>query len=509
MPEPKSNQTWCRALFLGILLTAPAGLWAQSPKDTGKSQAKDAGKSVDTSKQAPAGKSAADATQKAAPAAKADDKKAPEAKLEAKEVELTESFRDSRVDDALSTDLIKELPAPRPTFSQNEERQVLTSAGGRGDANPRSISRFVEAKAADLTNRKAIEAILNGEANSNALVRPIEAATQALINASKAANAASNTPFMTTYSAALIKTMQPLLKAHLVTRVQALLALASTGSLDVNPLLIQVMSDDEQPWQMKLVAIRGVNNSIQAGRRPMAFNARTQLTVALCNLIREETDAPWFIKSEAAEVIGNIRIVSESVSGRKVEPAELMMSLLVNSDERPKVRLAAARALGLMEIPSQFRPFNNHLVAASLAQAVADTAKKVMASTPTDSSRGQQLIAILAERIPSAFNGEQGMTDSGLVRQAVVGQGSTEAKAAIDALFNAIKPVINAGSNYVKSRGDIVEGRRTDLQTTIAELEKAIAKNQAKDRTLIKGGESFDAEEPAAEEKPKEVAQDK
>jgi hypothetical protein len=291
--------------------------------------------------------------------------------------------------------------------------------------------------------------------------------------------------------------------------VQALIALASTGSLDVNPLLIQVMSDDEQPWQMKLIAIRGANNSIQAGRRPMAFNARTQLTVALCNLIREETDAPWFIKAEAAEVIGNLRIVSESVAGRKVEPAELMMSLLINPEERPEVRFAAARALGLMEVPSQFRPFNNHLVAASVAQAIADTAKKVMTSTPTDSSRGQQLVALMADRVPSAFIGEQGMTDSGFVRQAVVGQASTEAKAAIDALFAAIKPVINAGSNYVKSRGDIVEGRRTDLQTTIAELEKAIAKNQSKDRTLIKGGESFDLEEPAAVEKPKEVAQDK
>lgn len=509
MPEPKSNQTWCRAFYLSLLLMAPASLWAQSPKDTGKSQSKEsAAKAANTPTQAPAGKDT-EATKKADSPLKTDEKKPEAAKPESASIELTESYRDGRVDDALNTDLIKELPGPRPTFSQNEERQVLTAAGGRGDANPRSISRFVEAKAADLTNRKAIEAMIGDQGNVNSVVRPIEAATQALINASKAANAASNTPFMSTYSAALIKTMQPLLKAHLVTRVQALIALASTGSLDVNPLLIQVMSDDEQPWQMKLIAIRGANNSIQAGRRPMAFNARTQLTVALCNLIREETDAPWFIKAEAAEVIGNLRIVSESVAGRKVEPAELMMSLLINPEERPEVRFAAARALGLMEVPSQFRPFNNHLVAASVAQAIADTAKKVMTSTPTDSSRGQQLVALMADRVPSAFIGEQGMTDSGLVRQAVVGQASTEAKAAIDALFAAIKPVINAGSNYVKSRGDIVEGRRTDLQTTIAELEKAIAKNQSKDRTLIKGGESFDLEEPAAVEKPKEVAQDK
>jgi hypothetical protein len=47
------------------------------------------------------------------------------------------------------------------------------------------------------------------------------------------------------------------------------------------------------------------------------------------------------------------------------------------------------------------------------------------------------------------------------------------------------------------------------LQTTIADLEKAVAKNQPKDRTLIKGGEAFELEEPAAEEKGKEVAQGK
>jgi len=501
MPEPKCQKSWCRALVFSLMVMAPASLWAQSPKDTGKTQAKEAAKGADQSKSA--------APAKAVEPAKGEAPKAEAPKQAAQTVELTESYRDGRVDDALSTDLIKELPAPRPTFSQNEERQVLTAAGGRGDANPRSISRFVEAKAADLTNRKAIEAMIGDQSNVNATVRSIETATQSLVNVSKAANAASNTPFMSTYSAALIKTFQPLLKAHLVTRVQALIALASTGSLDVNPVLIQVISDDEQPWQMKLIAIRGINNSIQAGRRPMAFNARTQLTVALCNLIREETDAPWFIKSEAAEVIGNLRIVSESVAGRKVEPAELMMSLLTNPEERPETRFAAARALGLMEVPTQFRPFNTQLVAASLAAAVVDSAKKVMTTTPTDSSRGQQIVAIMAERIPSAFNGEQGLTESGLIRQGTVGQSSSESKAAIDDLFNKIKPVINAGSNYVKSRGDIVDARRTDLQTTIADLEKAVAKNQPKDRTLIKGGEAFELEEPAAEEKGKEVAQGK
>lgn len=483
MPKPKFLNFWCWALLASTAATGGLPLLAQDTKS--QAQTKDAAKAPEATKsQAPA---------KPGEVAKPKDAPTPATKPM---LELTETFRDPRVDDALSEDLIKELPAPRPNFSANEERQVMLMAGGRGESNPRQVSRFVEAKAAELTNRKAIEAMLSGEGNVNATVRTIESATQALINASRAANDANNSPFMMTYTASLVKTLQPLLKAHLITRVQAAIVLASTGSGEVNATLLQILSDEEQPWQMKFIAVQGLNNSIQNDRR-LTFNQRTQLTVAVSNLIRAEKESPWFIKEEACNVIGNLRIVSEVVSARKVEPAELMMELLTNDEERPEVRFAAGRALGMMEIPSQFRPFNYQLVAASVGQSVLDTAKRVLGTTPTDSSRGQQLVAIMAARLPGTFSGETGMTDSGLKRQATVGLASTEVKAAIDELFAKTNNVVNAASVYVKSRGDIIQARRTDLQTAILELEKTVAKLQPKDRALIKDGATFEQNAPA------------
>ncbi|MFM1801713.1 MAG: hypothetical protein RJA81_1065 [Planctomycetota bacterium] len=477
MPKPKFLNFWCMALLVAsaasFAQTAHGQATADEPKATGNQ----------------------DDTKAAAsqPAESKTDQPDPE-------FEFTETYRDPRVDDALSEDLIKELAPPRPTFSTNEERQVMNSAGGRGENNPRVLKRFVTAKASDLTNRKSIEAMLSGEGSVSSLVRPIEAATMAMVNVSKAANAANNSPFMVTYTAVLIETLQPLLKSHLITRVQAAIVLASTGSLDVNPTLLQIIADDEQPWQMKLIAVQGVNNAIQYGRRPMAYNTRTQITVAMCNLLRGESDIPWFIKSEACNVIGNLRIISEVVSDRKVEPAELMMSLLVNSGERAEVRLEAARALALMEIPSQFRPFNLQLVAASVGQAVVDSAKRISAETPSDSSRGQQLVALLANKLPEVFLGDETKTASGLQGQANSTLASRELKAVIDEIFTKVKDVTNAGSQFVKSRGQIIQARRTDFLTTIDALEKVVIKNQPQDRALIKGGETFELETPAETE---------
>lgn len=470
MPKPKLLNFWCWALLASTATTGAVNVYGQDAKEATTPQE----------------------------TAKPDEK--PEVSAAAAvepESDLTETFRDPRVDDALSTDLIKELPGPRPNFTQNEERQFMTMAGGRSDSNPRLISRFVDAKASELTNRKAIEAMISGEGNVSSTVRPIESATTAMINASRAANANGNTPFMTTYAAVLIKTLQPLLKAHLVTRVQSAIVLASTESMDVTPTLIQILGDEEQPWQMKFIAVQGLNNSIQKGRRPLAYNNRTQITVAVCNLVRNESDVPWFIKSEVCDVVANLRIVTESVSGRKVEPAELMMELLTNESERAEVRFAAARALGLMEIPSQFRPFNYQLVAASVGHAVVDTAKNVLSTTPSESSRGQQLVAILAAKLPAAFSGEQGMTESGLKRQVVVGLASNDVKAAVDEIQAKVNSVVNAASQFVKSRGEIVQARRTDLQTSILELEKTVAKYQPVDRALIKGGATFENGSPA------------
>jgi len=487
MPDPK----WLRLTGLAFMVASMASVavFAQSPDTKNAPQPKAPAAKVDT-KAAPKAANAAASEPKPATAAAAP-------------LDLAESFRDPRVDDALSADLIKELPLPKG-FTPSREKEVLAIAAGKGDIKPPLIAQFVEAKAAELTNKKSIETLISGEGTVNTLVRPIESATKALIKASRDSNAVGNTPFMSVYTASLIRVFQPQLKAHLVTRVQAVQALASTGSLDVNPVLVSVIGDDTQPWQVKMIALEGINNAIQGGKRPLGFTQRTQLTIAVLNMLREEKTAPWFLKAQASKLIGNLRIVSELVSERKVVPAETLMSFLSDSAERPEVRFEAARSLGLLDVPSQFRPYNYLLVTVALSEAVAQSATLVTTMTPSDSSRTQQLVAIMADKVSPAFLGIQGLVDSGILRQAEVGQADPAARAAINELFAKIKDVVNTAANYSRARGDLIQARRADLQGRVVELQKLIDKHQPKDRTLNKGGKAFEIKTKVA---PAQVAQ--
>jgi hypothetical protein len=253
-----------------------------------------------------------------------------------------------------------------------------------------------------------------------------------------------------------------------------------------------------------MIALEGINNAIQGGKRPLGFTQRTQLTIAVLNMLRAEKTAPWFLKAQASKLIGNLRIVSELVSERKVVPAETLMSFLTDSVERPEVRFESARSLGLLDIPSQFRPYNYLLVTTALAEAVAQTATQISTMTPSDSSRTQQLVAIMADKVSPAFLGIQGLVDSGILRQAEVGQADPAARAAINELFAKIKDVVNTAANYSRARGDLIQARRADLQGRVVELQKLIDKHQPKERTLNKGGKAFDIKAKAA---PAQVAQ--
>ncbi len=501
MPVPNRSNWWTWAILALVPFQA---VWSQEASKDAPAK-KDAAAKADTKAAAPAepAKKAADEP-KAADEAKPESEPAKATPVDGTRFELTENYRDPRVDDLLDIALVKEAIPPRPNFSASEEKQLQSMAGGSGDVNTRTINRFVEAKAADLTNKKAIETMMSGEGAVNTTVRPIDKATTALIAASRAARAASNTPFLTAYSAALIKTFQPLLEGHLITRTQAALAMASTGSLEIVPVMIKIMSDEKQPWQMKSLALMGINNAIAEGRKIVAFNQRTQWTIAINNMLRNEEDAPWFLKAQAAELIGNLRIISESVAEKKVHPAEVLMDFLTDAEERPEVRLEAARSLGLLDITTQFRPFNHQLVAVSTAEAIADIAERAAQIPPSDSSRAQQLIALIAENVTPAFQGVAGMVNTGYFQQMSNAFADAKTQDSVKALFEKIKGVVNSGSDYVRARGDLAVARRTDLQTRIAELRQAIKANQPENRSLIARGKTYEPRDKASAD----VAQD-
>ena len=93
---------------------------------------------------------------------------------------------------------------------------------------------------------------------------------------------------------------------------------------------------------------------------------------------------------------------------------------------------------------------------------------------------------------------------SGYLQQMTYASADAKSQDAVKAVFEKVKDTINAGSSYIRARGELIAARRTDFQTQIAELRKAIEANSPANRSLIKGGKTYDARESASAE----VAQD-
>ncbi len=97
------------------------------------------------------------------------------------------------------------------------------------------IRRVVDGMVAQLTDTKNIQAVIDpapGTAPGAPAMRAIEDATKTLIEPIYMARASQNTRFVAEYNRALLRGLQPLLKHHLVPRVQAMIVLGTSANPD-------------------------------------------------------------------------------------------------------------------------------------------------------------------------------------------------------------------------------------------------------------------------------------
>jgi hypothetical protein len=228
--------------------------------------------------------------------------------------------------------------------------------------------------------------------------------------------------------------------------------------------------------------------------------------------------------------------------------ASAAMRFLADSDAKLEVRSEAARALGLMQIPTTVRKYNFPLVAHATGVLAADlgtqinaliperelktaagkavtapdavkpatkptgkpaaklpgklagkTAKGKAAGAPapaeaaarpaaTNPIKARYLTALLIGPVYQAFEGAPGTRGEagGLVRIA-----TGDASAYSQKVFELVKPVAKASIDLITSGSRQTNERKEALQARVQALRDFLEKNAPPDRKLVQGGEDF------------------
>jgi len=165
-----------------------------------------------------------------------------------KSIAPIEIFRDKRAEDWL--DLSKLKPVTAQPVTNQEILDMKAQAGGvNANIDQALIKRVVAAMAAKLTDRNNVQALVEPPAgmNMNApAMRGVQEATTALLEPLFGAKSIKNQAFLTIYYRSLRDALTPLLKNHLIPRVQAMIILGECGTPDFLPLYEAQIKDPKQ-----------------------------------------------------------------------------------------------------------------------------------------------------------------------------------------------------------------------------------------------------------------------
>ncbi len=452
-----------------------------------------------------------------------------------------EVFRDPKAEKLLE---IEKFPAVGKAVVANTEILELNAmAGGVSVVNTTLIDRVVDAMAAKLTDHANIQALIDPpdkQSPSAPVARAIDEATRDLLEPIYLARSAKNAAFLTAYNRALLAKLTPLLKNHLVPRVQAMIVLGQSASTDLAPTYVAQIKEPNQTVWVKLWALEGIVNTIEEGGR---LQNESQIAKAVSDFLSSSDDIPWPAQLRALEALSALRQGFEPNRPRLAAMASAAMTLLANADAKIEVRSEAAKALGLMQISTAVPKYNYQLVAHSVgllaaelgseinslvpARAVKGSTKTATAPddaakpsskvpkgktaapaapapTPTTGNpvRAKYLASLLVGRVYQAFDGVPGMRGDpgGLVHSA-----SGEGVAYSQKVFELVRSVTKASIDLIYAGSRQINDKKKDLDARVEALRDFLEKNAPPDRHLVQGGVDFPlaqaaaAAEPAAE----------
>jgi len=511
----QSHERWtaclpvCLALGLTFALLAPERVLAQPPTSTKPAAPAAAKQNTGSGGQAAAKAKAEAAAAKdeagddepqTKDAKKGDDQppaEPPPDPSQTQKVAPVEVFKDPNAEDILNVKKFNPI-RNRPPMPGDIAAVQAMAGNPNAPVDPTVIRRMVDGMVAQLTDTKNIQALIDpppGTAPSAPVMRAIEEATSNLLEPLYIARAPSvqNSRFLAEYNRTLLRSLQPLLKHHLVPRVQSMIVLGSSGNPDALKLFLDEIRNPQQTLWVKLWAIRGITNIKQ---NPAARLSPTQ-DIEAARVIAEQLDAkvkdmPWPLQLRALEALSNLRQGYIPAAPKNAEMAVAAMRILADPKARSEVRAEAARALGMMQITSAVPGYNFPLVAYAAAQLAARLGDQIVATysadkaKPLNATKAEYLTGLLVGPVYQAFEGQAGVRESGLLHA-----NAALAKSDIQKIADQIKPVAKAALELVRAPTGQLKARRADLVARLDALKEFLAKNVPANHHLVPDDDGF------------------
>ncbi len=218
-------------------------------------------------------------------------------------VVLNEIFRDPRAEKLLDVDEFK--PVIGPSVTDGEVLQFKAIAEGVDpNVDKALIDKVVHAMAAKLTDHANIMALINANTKSSPnskTARAIQDATTNLIVPLFSARSHNTQAFLAVYNRVLLLRLVPLLKNHLIPRIQAMIVLGESGSTEMLPTYEAQIKDRDQTVWVKLWALEGMSNIIENGRR-LGGTDQVNAAKVVADFLENEEEIPWPVQLRALEV---------------------------------------------------------------------------------------------------------------------------------------------------------------------------------------------------------------
>ncbi|WP_435010538.1 HEAT repeat domain-containing protein [Tundrisphaera lichenicola] len=377
--------------------------------------------------------------------------------------------------------------------------KITAMATGAMAVDPAFLRRYVEFFATELTKRDYINALTNPSGkNQTNVARGLENAVDALKDPMVRARATNQTNFLAAYSRALFdSSLVKILDNNLYSRIDAMIILGDSGSTASNALDLyteQVKKTDQVVW-VKMWAARGLTNAAQQGRVNLDANKTIEATDALIALLDSDPKLPWPVQMRALEALGSLRLAYSKVR-KPIDAASVAMRFLSDRDARPEVRAWAAWALGVMRYPPQISPMNFELLGQEIGELAVNLGQRIVNQFDTNADnfdrskdRAGQLTSLLIFQVFPALSGQEGISDSGILRSTHPGLAS--AKGFLTQVENNIKEVARESYELIRAGGVAQKTKRDDLEAKVASLKSQISQANPKTRRLIPDGPEF------------------
>ena len=492
-PRKRRGYPWV-GLALALAGLVATSAFAQAPP---KSKDDDSEKKA----AAPAEKGA----EKAADGAPGDDDQA------ASKVAPVEVFKDPRAEAAIG--VFKSVAGLKDCREQ-DVRAVRAMAGGDA-TDAATVKRFVQGMCYRLTSKTNLNALIARPPGANprqAVFFAINEAADNLIDALNSAKRGNNTAFLTAYNKELLDNLPKLLDNNLIARTVAMIVLGQTGDRNAWNTYLSVIRDKNQPPVVVVPVVKGLTSLLGGGTRVDAYPATQVIDTAkaLVDYLNREEGLPWPIATRVLEALAATRLAALPANQQAAEVASAAMGYLADQDAKYEVRVEAGRTLGLVRVNPAIAKYNFGLVAYNLGVLTTEIGTEIGKTYSDNPVRAEYLASMLGVRVFQAFNGAEGLRDSGgLLHVPSSNPNVGPYQNAIKAIGDQEAAIARVAVELTRAPKGQVPALLKELGDLVAQLKQYLAKNPPKDFHLVPdGGKEFRpdaggavADEPAENKK--------